>query len=76
VSISYALPTRLLTNIPIKDLRIAISGRNLFLFTPSSNKDFDPEVAVTTGANGLIPGFGNMSIPSTKAVEFSFNLKF
>ena len=60
----------------IQDVQFSIVGRNLFLWTPDSNQHFDPEVATATGGSGLIPGFENMSLPSTKSVGFNLNMKF
>lgn len=76
ISIGYTLPDKLLGNIFIKSAKISFSARDLLLLTPNSNKDFDPEVAVATSGNGLIPGFENMSIPSTKGMGVSINLNF
>lgn len=59
-----------------RDVSISLVGRNLFLWTPKSNIHFDPEVAVATGGSGLIPGFENMSLPSTKSIGVNLNLKF
>lgn len=63
-------------NDAIRDVQFSIVGRNLFLWTPDSNQHFDPEVATATGGSGLIPGFENMSLPSTKSVGFNLNVKF
>ncbi|RKN77897.1 SusC/RagA family TonB-linked outer membrane protein [Ulvibacterium marinum] len=60
----------------IRDVQFSIVGRNLFLWTPDSNQHFDPEVATATGGGGLIPGFENMSLPSTRSVGFNLNMKF
>jgi TonB-linked SusC/RagA family outer membrane protein len=76
ISLGYSLPQKLLGKSFIKGARISVSARNLLLFTPNSNKDFDPEVAVATSGNGLIPGFENMSIPSTKGMGISIDLNF
>jgi hypothetical protein len=48
----------------------------LFLITPKSNKHFDPEVTTATDGGGLIPGFENMSTPSTREMGVSLNLNF
>ncbi len=76
LSIGYNLPAKLTNGSFIKNAKIALTGRNLLLFTPKSNKHFDPEVAVATGGNGLIPGFENMSTPSTREMGISLNLSF
>ena len=77
ISIGYSLPSKWLSNGKfIKNARIAVTGRNLFLITPKSNRHFDPEVTTATDGGGLIPGFENMSTPSTKEMGISLNLNF
>ncbi|MBX3257643.1 MAG: SusC/RagA family TonB-linked outer membrane protein [Chitinophagaceae bacterium] len=76
LSIGYSLPSKITNGTFIKNARIAVTGRNLLLFTPKSNKHFDPEVSVATGGSGLIAGFENMSTPSTKEMGLSLNLSF
>ncbi|QRR02052.1 SusC/RagA family TonB-linked outer membrane protein [Dyadobacter sandarakinus] len=76
LSLGYSLPSSWVTGKYIKNARIAVTGRNLFLFTPKSNRHFDPEVATATSGGGLIPGFENMSTPSTREMGVSLNLNF
>ncbi|TLV03872.1 SusC/RagA family TonB-linked outer membrane protein [Dyadobacter luticola] len=76
LSLGYALPTKWISGKYIKGARISVTGRNLFLITPKSNRHFDPEVATATAGNGLIPGFENMSTPSTREMGVSLNLNF
>lgn len=77
VSLGYALPAKWLANGKfIKNARVAVTARNLFLITPKSNKHFDPEVTTATDGGGLIPGFENMSTPSTREMGVSLNLNF
>jgi len=71
----YKFPNEWFNNV-VRDVHLSIVGRNLFLWTPDSNQHFDPEVATATGGGGLIPGFENMSLPSTKSVGFNLNMKF
>lgn len=72
VAIGYTIPQRLLGNVPLRDIRISLVGRNLKLWT--DNPHFDPEGAMATAGGGLVPGFENMSLPSTKS--YGFNLSF
>lgn len=76
LSIGYNLPTSLLQRAYISNARISLTGRNLFLWTPNSNRHFDPEVSIATAGNGLIPGFENMSLPSYREYGVSLNLTF
>ncbi len=71
----YRFPNKWFNNV-VRDVHLSIVGRNLFLWTPDSNQHFDPEVATATSGGGLIPGFENMSLPSTKNVGFNLNMKF
>ncbi|MCK0136809.1 SusC/RagA family TonB-linked outer membrane protein [Arenibacter sp. S6351L] len=75
LKLGYTFPNDIFNGY-FKDVSVSLVGRNLFLWTPKSNVHFDPEVAVATGGNGLIPGFENMSLPSTKSIGFNLNLKF
>ncbi|WP_160143851.1 SusC/RagA family TonB-linked outer membrane protein [Chryseolinea soli] len=74
VALGYTIPQRWLGKLPFREVRIQAVGRNLKLWTPSSNKDFDPEGTMATTGGGLAPGFENMSLPSTKS--YGFNLSF
>ncbi|CAG5002248.1 TonB-dependent receptor SusC [Dyadobacter sp. CECT 9275] len=76
LSFGYSLPTKWIGVKYIKAAKISVTGRNLWLITPKSNKHFDPEVATATAGNGLIPGFENMSTPSTREMGVSLNLNF
>jgi hypothetical protein len=49
VVLSYSLPGSMLQHTPISSLNVSLVGRNLFLWTPSSNNIVDPEI---TGYNG------------------------
>ena len=76
LSIGYSLPQALISRTFIKNAKISLTGRNLLLFRPDSNQHFDPEVSVATTGNGLVPGFENMSLPSTRELGASLNLNF
>ncbi len=73
VAIGYNLPNSLMGSLPFRDVRISVSGRNLKLWT--DNPHFDPEGAVATTGGGLIPGFENMSLPSTKSWGVNINFR-
>lgn len=76
LAIAYNMPGKWFGSSSISNARIALTGRNLFLWTPKSNRHFDPEVAVATAGNGLIPGFENMSLPATREFGLSLNVSF
>ncbi len=73
--IGYTVPSKWLKGF-LREARLSLVGRNLFLWTPDSNQHFDPEVAAATSGAGLVPGFENMSLPSTKSMGFNLNVKF
>ena len=75
VKFGYKVPTKIFKNY-IKDLYVSVVGRNLFLWTPDSNQHFDPEVATATTGSGIVPGFENMSLPSTRSFGINLNVKF
>lgn len=76
LTLSYTLPQKLIDQTFIRKATLSLTGRNLFLITPDSNSHFDPEVAVATAGNGLIPGFENMSLPSSREMGVSLHINF
>ncbi len=73
VTIGYSIPKRLLTRIPVQDVKISLVGRNLALWT--ENPHFDPET-MAMGGGTLIPGVEDMAFPSTRNIGFNLNVKF
>ncbi|MFT2008232.1 SusC/RagA family TonB-linked outer membrane protein [Pontibacter sp. 13R65] len=76
LTVGYTLPQKLIAGTFIQKATLNLTGRNLFLITPSSNRHFDPEVSVATAGNGLIPGFENMSLPSSRELGVSLHVSF
>lgn len=75
VKLGYSIPSKVFNHL-IKDVTVALVGRNLLLWTPKSNQHFDPEVSVATSGNGLVPGQENMALPSTRSFGFNVSFKF
>lgn len=75
VKLGCKIPSKWFNGV-VKDINVSLVGRNLFLWTPDSNQHFDPEVATATSGGGLIPGFENMSLPSTKSFGVNLNVTF
>ncbi len=73
LKVGYNVPTSLIKNTPFRNVTISAVGRNLALWT--KNIHFDPETGASTGG-GLVPGFENMSLPSTKSYGFNLNISF
>ncbi|MFB0904199.1 MAG: SusC/RagA family TonB-linked outer membrane protein [Nonlabens sp.] len=75
VVIGYQLPKKLLGSTPLQSLGFSVVGRNLFLWTPSSNQYIDPETS--TFGTDLGGQFGEFSAnPSTRSIGFSVKANF
>ena len=75
IVIGYQFPKTLLGNAPFKSLTLSLVGRNLFLWTPSSNQYIDPETS--TFGTDIEGQFGEFSAnPSTRSVGFSVKANF
>jgi len=75
LTISYTLPNVWFNRTFIKGLQILFTGRNLFLWTPSSNNFIDPET--TTFGNDLAGEFGEFSSgPSIRSYGFTIHASF
>jgi TonB-linked SusC/RagA family outer membrane protein len=69
-SISYALPSKLLTKTPLGKLEIGLNGRNLYLYAPNF-PHFDPEVNASGVGNSQ--GFEANGLPQSR--NFGFFLR-
>ena len=72
LSFGYTVSKKILEKTPFEKIQLSVVGRNVKLWT--KNPHFDPEAALANAQGGLVPGFENMSLPSTKS--WSFNVKF
>jgi len=71
-SISYSLPSKMLKNGFIKNLRLSLIGRNLaYLYKPAP---YDPEIAYSIG-NGF-SGVDVMNLPALRSVGVNLNITF
>ena len=70
VSLGYSLPKDLLERTPFGQVRLSVSGRNLYYYAPNAN--FDPELN-TQGA-GNIRGLDLQGAPSTR--NYGVNIRF
>ncbi len=73
VSLSYKLPKRFIKWHAIKNASLAITGRDLLVF--SKFPLFDPETATLNSAQ-VLPGIEIGQFPSTRSFGFSLNLEF
>jgi TonB-linked SusC/RagA family outer membrane protein len=73
LSVSYKLPSKLLSNIFIKDITFSLVGRNLF-FLYKDMENFDPESSYST--NQFAQGMLYYNMPTTRSFGFNLNIKF
>lgn len=72
LSLSYVFPKGLIAKTPFEGLEVSLVGRNLLMWTPSSNNFVDPEA--TNFGNELLSDFGEFSAgPSSRF--FGGNIK-
>jgi len=73
LALGYSFPATRLRKTPFKSLGINLVGRNLLLFTKVPH--IDPETA-TFISTGIIPGYENAQLPSTRSYGIQFTASF
>jgi len=73
MSLYYTVPTSLLKDLFIKELKFVVTGNNLFLNTPF--RGWDPETNYF-GPNSNVYGYTGLRTPGVKSVNFKINLTF
>jgi len=73
LKIGYNIPKKLYAGLPVQTIAFSLVGRNLALWT--KNQHFDPETGASTG-NGLVGGFENLSLPTTRSLGVNLNINF
>lgn len=73
LKLGYAIPKKLYQRLPIQNITFSLVGRNLALWT--KNRQFDPETAASTG-QGLVGGFENLSLPTTRSYGANLSINF
>ena len=73
IKLGYQLPNDLFGNFPLRNVSVAIVGRNLALWT--ENTHFDPEVISFDGGT-VVPGVEDMATPTTRSFGFNINFEF
>ena len=73
VTLSYDLPSSVVSNTPLHALGIRVTGRNLFLDAPNFSGS-DPETSLYGNANGQ--GFYNFITPGSKSWNVAINVTF
>jgi TonB-linked SusC/RagA family outer membrane protein len=73
VTVAYNLPTKLLKNLPFKNIGLRLSGNNLWLNTPY--RGYDPE-GNQFGSASNVMGFTGFVTPPTRNVTIGLNISF
>lgn len=73
VVLSYNVPKSVLQRTPVSNLNISLVGRNLFLWTPASNKGVDPEITAYNGSSAK--AFGGEFAVGPTVRSFGISLK-
>lgn len=73
LKIGYNFPRRWFQHTPVQNLSLSAVGRNLLLWT--KNQHFDPETGASTGS-GLVGGFENLSLPTTRSFGANLSVNF
>lgn len=71
LALSYDLPKRFLSGMPISNVTLSVIGRNLF-FIYRASKHYDPESSYNSGNYGA--GVENHAQPTTKSLGFSIKI--
>lgn len=71
--LAYNLPQNILGRLGLQDGSIAVSGRNLLLWT--ENPHYDPEL-LSFGGSQVVPGFEFFGLPSTREYGLELTLAF
>jgi TonB-linked SusC/RagA family outer membrane protein len=74
LSVSYELPAKFLTKLPVSKVTIGFIGRNLMTWLPEENRFSDPEFN-NTNSNAIGVG-GYFQSPPTKSYGFNINIEF
>ncbi len=76
LSIGYSLPSSLLQQLGLSQLRIYVTGNNLKLW--SNYSGYDPEVSTTRSStySALTPGVDYSSFPRSRSYTFGVNVTF
>ena len=75
ITFSYTFPKKILSKVKINNLKLFVTGSNLFVLTKYSG--FDPEVNGSSGtAAYLMPGLDFGNYPKSRVVSGGFNIIF
>jgi TonB-linked SusC/RagA family outer membrane protein len=72
LTLSFDVPSRFLRSARISGAQISLIGRNLFLWTPASNRHIDPETG--PDANN-VQGIEYGQVPSARSIGFNISVR-
>jgi len=72
LTLSFDVPTRLTGGMGLSGLQLSLIGRNLFLWTPDSNRTIDPETA-SDATN--VQGFEYGQMPSPRSIGLNISVR-
>ena len=75
LQLGYTIPSKVLQKTGLKNLRVYISGYNLFTYCPDI-KDFDPEMGASTNATGAASSVTGYNYPMERIVSMGLTLGF
>jgi TonB-linked SusC/RagA family outer membrane protein len=73
ITLSYDVPSALLSKVKVKGLMISLSADNVYTFTNFWGQD--PEVSITP-APGFLPGYAEFKYPNNRQFLVSLNFRF
>jgi hypothetical protein len=72
LTLSYDVPSRFTNQLHLDGLQLSLIGRNLYLWTPSSNPHIDPETA-SDASN--VQGFEYGQVPSARSFGIDISVR-
>ena len=75
MSLSYSIPSRLISGSPFSAFSVGIFGKNLKYWLPAENKFADPEVSGVGGASDA-QGIETTTTPSSRSFGVELKITF
>ncbi|GGH62038.1 TonB-linked SusC/RagA family outer membrane protein [Filimonas zeae] len=75
VSLVYVFPRKVLGNLPVNNLSLAVIGRNLYTWT-ANKLGYDPETSLSVDTDGFKQGVGHWTLPGTRSYGVKLSCNF
>lgn len=75
VSLVYVFPKKLLGNLPVNNISLALIGRNLYTWT-ANKLGYDPETSMSVDTDGFKQGVGHWTLPGTRSYGVKLSCNF